>query len=245
MNHDPRDYSSNDSTFARLKKAAVFVSLAVIMQACQGCPPVTIKTLDLNPVLATGTSGFAGSKGWCLSAGNIPPVPFSPASGQVMVGFDDYFKAGTNPFPCDDIRAVNFRGGARFDLSQFDSIVTADLLFDAVRSITRSGGETTGSSPATSFANVLCVATQPFTSQMLCDNDASLPGTHNINIGVSSQVRNWIDNSRPNHGFVIAGPRGPVSSSNPPEDNDARISFYGNIKLRVHYNPKQNPRAPQ
>ena len=244
MNHDFGNDPNTDSSFIRLKKTAVCVALAVTMQACQSCPPVTIKTLDINPTVATGTAGFAGSKGWCTSVGNIPPVPFSPGSGQVMVGFDDYFKAGTNPFPCDDIRAVNFRGGVRFDLSPFDSIVTADLLFEAVRSIKRIT-ETTSTSPPESFANVLCVATQPFTSQMLCDNDATLPATHVINIGVSSQVRDWIDKSRPNNGFVIAGPRGPVSSSNPPEDNEARITFYGNIKLRVHYNPKQNPRAPQ
>jgi hypothetical protein len=78
------------------------------------------------------------------------------------------------------------------------------------------------------------------------DNEASIAGlTGSIDVGVSGQVRDWISKAHPNFGFVIWGPTGPVDPSNPPENNDAKVSWYGNIRLRVIYNPAQNPRAPQ
>jgi hypothetical protein len=115
----------------RLRSAFILAGV-VLGQGCQGCPPVTLKTLDLNPSTtpATGNSGILGSIGYCLKAGNPPPSTFSPGAGQMMVGFDNFFKAGTPPLPCNDVRAAIFRSGVMFDVSQFDSIVGADLLLD-------------------------------------------------------------------------------------------------------------------
>jgi hypothetical protein len=211
-----------------------------------GCHPVTLKTLDLQPVdIKTGLTGIAGSHGWCFSAGNPPPSPFSAGAGEVLVGFDDYFKPGSNPFPCDDIRVAVFRGGVRFDVSQFDSIVSADFIFDVSRSISRTGGgETVGTVPGKSFATVLGLATQPFTSAMPYDDEASMPTDSSIDLAVATQVRSWVDKSHGNFGFVIAGPRD-FNPSSPAEDNDASLSFYRDFKLRIIYNPAQNPRAPQ
>lgn len=62
---------------------------------------------------------------------------------------------------------------------------------------------------------------------------------------ISGQVRDWISKAHPNFGFVIGGPTGMIDPSNPPENNDAKVSWYGNIRLHVIYNPTQNPRAPQ
>jgi hypothetical protein len=223
---------------------AAHLVLVLLLPGCSGCPPVTLKTLELRPTRqATGTSGVSGSSGWCLSAGHPPPSPFSAGAGRVLVGFDDFFKPGTDPFPCDDIRAVVFRGGVLFDVSQFDSIVTADLLFDTVDSVTRGGGPV--GPPPISQATTLGVATQAFTNTMPFDNEASLPAGPAINVGVSGQVRDWVLKNRPNFGFVLAGPRGLVDSSNPPKDNDAKLSWYSNFRLRILYNPAQNPRAPQ
>src|SRR6185295_3062855 len=96
---------------------------ALVNSACDGCNNVTIKTIDLHTVdQRTGTTGFAGSMGLCLSQGSPPPSPFSAGSGQILVGFDDFFEPGTDPFPCNDIRVANFRGGAKFDLSSFKVI---------------------------------------------------------------------------------------------------------------------------
>jgi hypothetical protein len=230
---------------ARRTPAALLIVLA-LLPGCGGCPQVKLKTLELQPTSrANGTDGFQGSMGWCLSAGKPPPTSFSPGAGRAMVGFDDFFDPGSDPYPCDDIRAVNFQAGILFDVSQFDSIVTADLLFDTVDSVVRTGGETIGTTTPTSHATTLGVGTQAFTSALPFDNDALLPAGPNLNIGVTSQVRDWVDGTRSNFGFVVAGPRGPISKSSPPKDNDAKVSWYSNFRLRVTYNPAQNPRAPQ
>jgi len=222
------------------------VLATVFWQGCQGCNPVTLKTIDL-PLSnhGTGTSGFRGSQGFCLSAGNPPASPLSPGANQIMVGFDDFFNPGSDPFPCDDIRAAIFRGGVAFDVSQFDSIVGANLLFDTASSIDRSGGQTTGQIPGKSFATTIGVGTKVFSSGMPDDTEASLPPGSSIDVGVSSQVSDWVSKTRPNFGFILWGPRGPADPSNPSKDNDAQVSFYTNFRLRIVYNPAQNPRAPQ
>lgn len=216
--------------------------------AVTACTPVRLKTLTLAPLsFATGTSGVTGSKGYCLSAGKIPLSAFSPGAGQVMVGFDDYFAPGTDPFPCDDIRTVNFRAVVLFDLSAFDRLSIATLKFDTASSIERNGGGTRGTVPGKSFATMLGVGTLPFgtSSQLPSINEASLPAGSAISITVSSQVADWVMNGVANNGFVIWGPRGPFDRSNPPKSNDAMLSFYQNFRLEVVYNPALNPRAPQ
>jgi hypothetical protein len=231
-----------------LHKTGACLALALLMSGCQGCPPsVTLKTLELKPTtMTTGRSGFAGSMGWCLHAGHPPPSAFSAGPGQVMVGFDNFFSAGTPPFPCDDLRAVVFRAGIRFDVSQFDQVVSAELLLDTVQSISRAGGELVGTSPPTSHATAVGVAVGPFTGQMPYDTEAPLtPASGNVNVAVLTQVRAWIDKTHSNFGFVVAGPTGLADPSNPPKNNDAEISWYSNVRLRVGYNPGQNPRAPQ
>lgn len=229
---------------------AVYCVFGLTLTGCQGCPKVTLKTVELTPSdFGTALSGFAGSQGWCLSSGNVPPSPFSAGGSQVMVGFDNFFRPGSNPFPCHDIRAALFRGLVVFDLGQFDSAVAAELLFDAERSVSRDGGgENLGSTPAKSFATELGVALLPRPQalpHLPADNEASLPTTHNILINVSGQVNEWLKQARPNHGFVLLGPTGPVDVGNMPRNNDAKLTWYGNFKLRVIYNPALNPRAPQ
>jgi hypothetical protein len=218
----------------------------IVWQACNSCNPVTLKTIDLTPThFATGTSGVAGSIGYCFSAGNPPASSFSPGSGQVLVGFDDFFQPGSDPFPCNNVRDAIFRAGVQFDVSQFDSVVSANFLFDTDSSVDRSNGETTGQSPPKSVATTLGLGTQAFSPPFPDDDEASLPAGPNIDVGVSGQVRDWITKTHPNFGFVIWGPRPPIGSGTPPEDNDAQVSFYSNFKLRVTYNPAQNPHAPQ
>lgn len=226
--------------------AALPVLLTILLIGCLGCP-VKLKTIDLTPTsIATGTSGVSGSSGFCISAGNPPPSSFSVGSAQAMVGFDDFFKAGADPFPCDDIRAAVFRAGVLFDVSPFDSIVGANLLFDTQKSVVTLGFLRASQTPPLSQATAIGVGTKAFSTRMPDTNEASLPtGKSSVNVGVSAQVRDWITKTVPNFGFVISGPRGLVDPQNPPRDNDATVSWYTNLRLRVVYNPAQNPRAPQ
>jgi hypothetical protein len=158
-----------------------------------------------------------------------------------MVGFDNFFDGG---FFCDRIRAQVFRGLVEFDVSQFDSIVSASLIFETQSSIERIN-ETVGQNPPKSFATVLGLATPPLTGKLLFDTDSPLSGGPAFDVGVTGQVKSWVDKSHANSGFVLAGPTDLVDPGNPPENNEARVSWYGNFKLRVVYNPTQNPRAPQ
>jgi len=222
---------------------AAAVLLVVTFSGCD--KPVNLKTLELDPTdIQNQGPGSKGSKGVCLSEANPPLSSFSAGPGQAMVGFDNFFNPGTQPFPCDDFRAQVFRAAVVFDVKKFDSITSADLLFDTQNSIVRSNGETTGSSPPKSFATLLGMVTSQ-SDGIQFDGEVPLPAGPSFSLGVSSQVRDWVDNSHSNLGFSLTGPTGLVDHNNIPENNDAKISWYGNFRLRIVYNPKQNPNAPQ
>jgi len=225
--------------------AAALILSALLLSSCDKCDSVKLKTIELEPSdIRNHAPGSKGSKGVCFSEADPPLSSFTAGDGQAMVGFDNFFKAGTNPFPCDDFRAQVFRSAVEFDLKKFDSIVSADLLFETDKSIQRGNGETVGSSPPKSFATSLGMVTSD-SDGIQFDREVALPSGPSFNIGVSSQVRDWIDGSHNNLGFSITGPTGLVDHNNIPENNDAKISWYGSFRLRVTYNPAQNPDAPQ
>lgn len=230
--------------FRRLTVTRTLLILCVLaLTGCDKCPPaITVKTLDLTPTRrGQAGPGVIGTQGICIGADAPPPTSFSPGSGQIMVGFDNFFDEGSF---CDRIRAQVFRGVIDFDISQFDSIITANLLFDTQRSIERAN-ETVGQNPPKSFATTLGLATPPLTGKLFFDTDAPLSGGPSFDVGVTGQVKSWVDKSHPNSGFVLAGPTDLVDPGNPPENNEAKVSWYGNFKLRIVYNPALNPRAPQ
>ncbi|MGH9495037.1 MAG: hypothetical protein ACRD3B_08580 [Candidatus Sulfotelmatobacter sp.] len=230
--------------YKRAGLISVAISAIIFWLACGG--NTALKTIDLSPTdFNTGVQPLRGAEGFCFSADNPPLSSFSPGKGEILVGFDDFFKHGADPFPCNLFSSSTFRAGVKFDVSQFDTIVGANFLMDTDSSIERSHGETVSQSPPKSFATKLGLGTQAFTPAFPDDDEVSLPAGPNINIDVSSQVRDWITKARPNFGFVIAGPRLPPDQGSPPEDNKAKVSFYSNFKLRVIYNPAQNPHAPQ
>ncbi|PUA19080.1 hypothetical protein C7W93_04060 [Glaciimonas sp. PCH181] len=200
----------------------------------------------MQPVIInTGTLVQAGSFGFCASQGKTPETTFSSVPPQMMVGYDDFFRGGKSPFACDDVRISIFRGGVKFDLTQFDRIAHAELLLDTMQSVTRSDGKLMQTQTPVSYANMLCVATEIFASNMLCDNEMPLPVGEVISIDVSNQVRDWINKRRNNFGFILGGPRPMFSAQTPPRDNDAKISWYNNVRLRVTYQKTGNSRVMQ
>lgn len=220
-----------------------FLVLSALLLA--GCDGVSLKTLELQPSdVVARSSGSKGSKGVCLVEADPPFSTFSAGPGQGLAGFDNFYKHGSDPLPCDDFRAQVFGSAVVFDLKDFDDIVSADLLFDTQSSVVRSNDETLGSSPPRSWATELGMATSHEHS-IEFDNAVPLPFGPSFVIGVSDQVRKWIDKSHTNLGFSINGPTGPVDPNHIPENNDAKLSWYGNFRLRIVYNPKQNPNAPQ
>src|SRR4030095_1512265 len=222
---------------------AAAVVLAVTFSGCD--KPVHLKTLELDPTdIDNQGPGSKGSKGVCFSEADPPLSTFSAGPGEAMVAFDNFFKAGSQPFPWGDFRAQVFRAAVVFDVKDFDSVVSADLVFDTTKSIVRSNGETTGSSPPKSFATLLGMVTSS-SNGIEFDREVPFPAGPSFSIGVSSQVRDWVDGSHTNKGFSLTGPTGLVDHNNIPENNDAKISWYKNFKLRIVYNPDQNPNAPQ
>jgi hypothetical protein len=218
---------------------------AVVLCGCGA----TLKTLDLQPEqVFPGAAEGKGAQGACTGPGNPPPITFFPAAGEVTGGFDDFFKPGAPPFPCDVFRDDVFRGGVKFDVSKFNSIVNVELLFDTDKSAIRFNGQTAFQQPPTSWATEIGLATLPFSQDgtLPQDNEAGLvqaPG--GVDVNVSSQVRQWLNGTHANNGFVIWGPNDIPTKNDHPTDNNAEVSWYSNFRLRVTYDPSKNPNAPQ
>lgn len=221
------------------------MALALVLTGCG----TSLKTIELQPAQTfQGLGGGGGAHGFCFGTDNPDKTVLAAGPGQLIVGFDDWYKAGADPFPCNVFRSFFYRAGVRFDLSQFKNIVGASLLFDTVGSMARAHGETVGQSPAFSFANALGLAHASLGSDnnLVDDDEASLTQiSGSINVGVSEQVRKWLNGGHANNGFVIGGPLPITNESNRPQDNKSQVSFYQNFRLRIVYNPAQNPNAPQ
>jgi len=171
--------------------------------------------------------------------GSCGPQPsWLPGPGEILSGFDDYHDPGSGIFPCVTQVDANYRGEVHFDLSQFDRIVGADLVFFTSQS--RSwDGEPVGQNPPVSIATTLGVSTDGWNF----DHSTPLPTGPQFNINVTNQVRNWINHTHENFGFVIAGPRLDIPSDLG-NDTGGKMSWYAGFKLVVVYNPALNPRAP-
>lgn len=221
---------------------ALPISMLTILTGCKSQD--TTKVIQLEPVhVSTERLGGAGSRGFCMTVGDVTDSPFAAIPGDILVGFDNFFRPGSGPFPCDDFRARVFLGAVQFDVSKFDDIGTASLTFNVVGSVQRAGGQNIGSSPPASHATTLGMAKSPSSTQF--DQEVALPaGSGQMRVWVTGQVRDWVDNVHPNFGFVFAGPRPIPDTSHPPKDSDAALSWYRGFKLEIYYNAADNPRAP-
>jgi hypothetical protein len=113
------------------------------------------------------------------------------------------------------------------------------LIFYTSRSLSSGNGEVTGQNPPVSYATTLGVSTDGWNF----DHPISLPTGPQFSIGVTSQVKNWINHTHNNSGFVIAGPRLDIPDDLG-NDTSGKISWYAGFKLVVVYDPAQNPRVP-
>lgn len=225
-----------------------------------GCPPtpVTLKTATLSPALGTSSEQSYSVGAVC----GVPPFGTGPApsapSGQIYVGFQDVYFQGPNPVPCEWEDDLLFRGRVAFDLSKFDTVAGATLIFGLVTSgtsIADSGGVGgVPDNPAKSYATTVGMSTGtkntgqgPYYWDF--DNPVPLPSCTTMmfepcSFDVSTQAKAWVSHTHANYGFIVAGPVMDFPS-NLPHDNNAGISWYGNFQLQVLYNPALNPRAPQ
>jgi hypothetical protein len=233
------------------------VASALFLSACN--PQPVIKQLTLTPSSVTwGTQSHFSASWEC----NIPLPgqgffsnglgPETVNAGEAPSGFDDIYNQGAQPLPCTQQEQILYRGHVQFDLSQFDTVTSSDLHFGVSRSTQNAQPQT----PPQCVATVLGMSTGtrddgdgPYFWDY--DNEGSLTPMNpcetlippQYSVGVSTQVRDWIDKQHSNFGFIIAGPNlGPPGL---PSDNNGNVTFYNNFQLVVYYNPAQNPRAPQ
>lgn len=227
---------------ARLSARISLVAI-ILLSAC-----APLKEIELRPQLVrTGVSGFGVSEGVCFSTGSAPPLSFHAGPGEAMVGFDDYYDPGTNPFPCSTSRMATYRSVVVFDLSQFDQVVSGDLMFNLASSATRENGATIRSTPGiNSVATALGPGMEsPFNNALPYDYGGDLGPGRTQKASVDTALSDWTTHVRPNFGFVLDLERGPVTRNAHPTDNDLQLSWYDNFRLHILYNPKLNPRAPQ
>lgn len=230
-----------------ISKKITFFVLILVFSALSGCgdkPP--LKTVELKPItLETVKWDGPGVQWgfWCnFSAGSngIMSCDPTPAPGQATVGFCDYYAGETDLFPCAIHYDLYFLSRFTYDLSKFDKVATATLIFDVV-----SGSQS--QNPPKSNATTLGVATQHFIDfpfGIPFDKQVDLNEGPHFELNVSPQVSDWTSHTRPNFGFILAGPKLNFPSTLP-DDNDSALSSYSNFKIKIEYNPKLNPRAPQ
>ena len=224
----------------------VLIALSVLL-FLSGCPPtpVQLKTINLQwSQLSWNDAEDLYIGFWCdfsIQSNGLGPS-YSSGSDNTLSGYEDFYDSGSGPFPCVQNGNIYYRGGFAFDLSQFDSVVAATLTFDVENSIS-ANGEVVGQIPPACNATTLGTATG--TDYYYFDNPVSLPPCGpSYSIDVSSQVRDWINQSHANYGFMLAGPKLDFPN-NVDQDNSAKITWYTNFQLAVLYNPALNPRAPQ
>ena len=243
----------------------VGLSMMIVALMLSGCPSpqIVLKQVTLNPVSTNGLSWWYMSDFNQNAACNFP-LPgqgtflngLGPAvvpSGQIAVGYEDIFNNGAPPIPCQQEERTVYRGQFAFDLTNFPVIAGATLTMSIVGSENQTGAGA-NESPGTSHANVLGMSTGEINGQngpifWPYDNDVGfLPCSVSLiqpdcSQDVSTQARMWATNAHQNFGFILAGPV--LDPSNPPQDNNAALTWYTNPQLIVLYNPALNPNAPQ
>lgn len=222
--------------------------LLLLGVACvAGCATPWYFRIDEIPADSARTTyiGPLAVKGLCLSMPDVPEFAGNAPAGQAIVGFDHWHDPGTDPFPCAAARVALVRAVVHFPLDKYDSILSAFLLFDPVRSIDRDGGRTFGQVPAASYATRVGAAVAGDEFQMLDEVPLGWR-TRPVEVNVTSFVTHWITDVRPNAGFTIANGSDVQRMRYDviPHDNNAQLAWYGNFRLRVLYNVPDNPRTP-
>jgi hypothetical protein len=203
-------------------------ALIGLITGSAACTPVT-----LNQTTVTGSveswflpDGYDWNFYCGLSLVGTGPS-FTPDAGGVLVGFENYFDQGSGIFPCQEKHDIDYRGVVHFDLGGLKNIVIAKLTFQWIwTSMTGPG------TSANSAARRLWLITGDdvfFQADPLVDLSS---GDHSFTIDVSTIVRDWVNGTTPNRGFVLSGPNETF-----PENNDTWVSSYRNFRLDITFNP--------
>lgn len=238
---------------------AVIISL-FCLTGCPPTPPITLKTVILNPTNISHPSYFSYSQTWeCnvplpgqgLYANGLGAEPVGP--GQSTVGYEDIFNAGAQPLPCNEQEQTIYRAHVQFDTSKFDTVAGTTLTYNIAQSENSTGGS--AEVPANSYATVMGMSTGQISDGnggqvwWNYDNEVTLASCGNLiqpncSQDLSFEVNQWTSQQHFNYGMIIAGPKLNIDD-NLPSDNKAQLTWYDDFQLVILYNPALNPRAPQ
>jgi hypothetical protein len=209
---------------------------------------------ELKPTyVSTVFPGPALQAGYCLSSPRYPPLQYNGSGtlDEAMVGYENFYDPGTAPLACHVYRATLARGQVKFSIENYDSILSAILLFDTLRSVEGPTPQGMISRlPGTSFATRIGMAADESfgpPSFPLIDEVRLGWKSHPVEIDITSYVGQWVSGARMNNGLLLANDLEllPAVADRLPKNSDVQLSWYGNFRLRVLYNVPDNPRTPQ
>jgi len=218
-----------------------------------GCAtPWHFRIDELKPTfVSTVFPGPALQSGYCLSSPKYPPLQYVATLDQAMVGYENFYDSGTAPLACQVYRATLARGLVKFSLEGYDTILSAILLFDTLRSVEGPTSQGMISRiPGTSFATRIGMAADEWfgtPSFPLIDEVRLGWKSHPVEVDITPYVGQWISGARVNYGLLLANDLElpPADADRLPKNNDVQISWFGNFRLRLLYNVPDNPRTPQ
>ena len=203
-----------------LRILTILAPISLITVALTGCPPttpITLKTITLSPIAVDPPYQYSYSNSWeCsvplpgqgLFTNGLGPEPVGP--GETTVGWEDIYDEGAQPFPCEEEQQTIYRGHVQFDVSQFDAVADATLIYDTSHSENTTAGP--NETPPNSYATTLGMSTGtrddgngPYFWDY--DNDVSISGIcgiliqPNCSVDVSRQVNQWTSQQHFNWGF--------------------------------------------
>jgi hypothetical protein len=159
-----------------------------------------------------------------------------PPAGRLLVGADNHFDPGTNPFPCILKNDWAYRGGVRFDLSTLVAmkrivIEKAVLTWTIESAVVRDGdGHRRGVASGPDATN--CVDAVLESTRSIFSEGDFLPGL-SLRAGqgdVTSLVTTWVVDKARNFGFVLVGLDESYS-----RNNAACLNTIGNLSLHIDF----------
>jgi hypothetical protein len=238
----------------------VWIACPVMMGGCGGCN-VKVKCVDLTPTRTESLDAVyyhcdeafhCKATGVLCTFGVVPPGVHPTNPGEVVVGLSHQYDPGSGEFPCTEEEHVYTWGFVSFDVSQFERIGSAHLVY-------RFKGST--GSPPGGPPDVLASAAQQLgvrTSRnawkdpsgtsfsdfdVVADPGIGIPSSNQWSIDVTQAVRDWMENAkdptlgRVNRGFVLAGDTTELHY------NAEWASTYGDFRLRILFNPDLNKKV--
>lgn len=211
-----------------------------------GCAPYgydTYKdtiTLNPSPALSWGRTMHsypANDTYWPCSVESGGLAGEQPNPGEAIVGYDHFYDAGTQPFPCSKKLTHIYRAAMQFDLSKVAEhspgvyVDQASLSFDRVPDPNH-GRECDDTLiiptldwqvPGAKLPDGAFYRTVPHSGTSSC-------GLGGCSIEVTSIVRNWVNGTEPRFGLVLKG-----EDDSFPEDNNRCVNRYRDLKLTISY----------